>query len=264
MSEHEKSGVQSVQRALQLLSMFAPHRLSQLQHRTSWSVSELARATGLHKSIVARMMATMASEGYLVQDSGTRQYSVGPQAFAVGLGYKPYTARSSVARPSMEALTQEVGHASYLGVPAGAHYLLLLATESRVSVRVKIEMGERRRFHSGAIGKILLASMTDEAIRATIGSDPLPQLTPYTIASGEELSVQIAEVRKTGIAFASQEAILGASSIAVAISNTLGEVVAGLGLIYPSHLVSEAELQVLITHTRRAGDEISRRIGWGI
>lgn len=240
--------------------MFAPHRTNQVPHRRHWSVSDLARASGLHKSIVARMMATMAREGYVVQDPVTRQYSVGPQAFAVGYSYEPYAVLNTVARPSMEALTQEVGHASFLGVPAGSHYVFVLSIESRRSIRVTIEMGERRNFHSGAIGKVLLAGMSDEAIRDVMGPDPLPELTPFTITSMERLLAEIAEVRRTGIAFNRQEAIIGVGSIAVGVTDIRGQIVAGLGILYPSHVVSDEEKLLLIPPLKETGATISQRL----
>ena len=261
VDKHEGNGVQSVQRALQLLSLFAPHRTNQVPHRKRWSVSDLARATGLHKSIVARMMMTMAREGYVVQDPMTRQYSVGPQAFAVGYRYEPHTILNAVARPAMEVLTQQVGHASYLGVPAGSHYVFILSIESRCSIRVTIELGERRNYHSGAIGKILLSGMSNEAFRDLVGSDPLPKLTPYTITSVDQLIQEVAEIQRIGIAFNRQEAILGADSIAVGIRDARGEIIAGLGIIYPSHLVSGEEAESLIIPVREAGLAISQRMG---
>ena len=58
-------GIQSVRRALRLLASFTPER-------PQWSVGALARATGLHKSVVTRLMATMALEGFVVQDPASQ------------------------------------------------------------------------------------------------------------------------------------------------------------------------------------------------
>lgn len=260
MIEREVTVVQSVHRALQLLNMFAPHRTHAVPHRKRWSVSDLARATGLHKSIVARMMATMALEGYVVQDPVTRQYSIGPQAFAVGYSYEPYAVLNSVARPVMEDLTARCGHASYLGVAAGAYYVCLLAVESRRSIRVNIDVGERRTYHSGAIGKVLLAEKSDAAVRELVGPEPLPQLTPHTITLHAELLAQLAEVRRTGIAYNRQESIPGSESIAVGIRNASGDCVAGIGIIYPNHVVNEPELQELTRQVIAAGETLSQRL----
>jgi DNA-binding IclR family transcriptional regulator len=253
--------VQSVQRALSLLSLFAPHRMPHVPRRTQWSVSDLARASGLHKSVVARLMATMAADGWVVQDPRTRTYQIGPQAFAVGSVYEPSSVLDRVARPVMEELTARCGHASYLGVPAGRHYVYIIAVESTRSLRVTIEVGESRTYHSAATGKILLAGLDDGRIRELVGPDPLPRMTPFTIDSQAELLAEIHEIRRTGIAYNREESILGAGSVAVGIDDRDGERVAGLAVVYPFHVVTEAETAELAVTVAEAGAEISQRIG---
>ena len=74
---HEPAGsIRSVQRAMQILGKFGTIR-------KSWGVMDLSRETGLHKSVVTRILATMAHEGFVVQDPESRAYSAGPKAFAV-------------------------------------------------------------------------------------------------------------------------------------------------------------------------------------
>ena len=164
----------------------------------------------------------------------------------------------------MEELTARCGHASYLGVPAGQHYIFVVAVESTRSIRVTIEVGERRLYHSGAIGKILLAAMPDERIRQVVGSDPLPKVTPYTIDRIERLLDEVNAVRRSGIAYNREEAIVGAGSVAVGIHDARGECVAGLGIVFPTHIVSEAEVEALVPLVRTAGTEISQRLGAGV
>lgn len=255
--------IQSVRRALRLLSLFAADPTSRTPHRRRWSVGDLARASGLHKSVVARLMATMALDGFVVQDPASRTYRIGPEAFAVGSAYEPYALLDQAARPAMEALTAECGHASYLGVPASDHYVFVLAVESTRSIRVSIGIGERRPYHAGAIGKALLAGLPDERIRAIVGPDPLPKMTPSTIDSVDRLLAELAEVRRSGIAYNREESILGAGSVAVAIRDGSGEPIAGLGIVYPTHVVAEREIAALAATVARAGREIERRLQLG-
>ncbi|MEA2584906.1 MAG: IclR family transcriptional regulator, acetate operon repressor [Thermomicrobiales bacterium] len=253
--------VQSVQRALQLLSLFAPHRMRLAPRRTLWTVSDLARATGLHKSVVARLMATMALDGFVVQDPATKAYRIGPQAFAVGSAYEPLTVLDRVARPVMTALTERCGHASYLGVPAGSHWVFLIAVESPRSVRVTIEVGENRYYHSDSIGKSLLSGIEDEQIRVLVGPDPLPKVTPNTIDRVQALLAEVARVRSDGVAFNREESIVGAGSVAVPIRDGRGAIVAGLSIVYPTHIVTAEEVDELKDHVRQAGAQISQQLG---
>ena len=258
----DASGIQSVHRAMRLLSLFAAES-DPGQRRTRWSVSDLARASGLHKSVVARLMATMAIHGFVIQEPISRTYSIGPEAFAVGRSYEPYAVLDQVARPVMERLTAECGHASYLGVPAVDHYVFLLSCESTRSIRVAIEVGERRQYHAGAIGKALISGLDDARIRQIVGPEPLLKLTDFTIDSTDVLLTEIAEVRRTGVAFNRQESILGAGSVAVSIRGAAGDAVAGLGIVYPTHVVTDREVQALATIVIQAGREIEERLRGG-
>lgn len=257
----DRGTIQSVQRALQLLRLFAPHRMQLAPPRKEWSVTDLAKASGLHKSVTARLMATMALDRFVVQDPVTKAYCIGPQAFAVGSAYEPLTVLDRIARSTMEDLTSQCGHASYLGVPGGRHYVFIVAVESTRSIRVSIEVGESRNYHTGAIGKILLADMDDDRIGELVGPDPLPQVTTRTIASRAALLKEIDEVRASGVAFNREESIPGASSIAVGIRNADGDAVAALAIVFPTHIVDEQEIALVIPAVRNAGQEISHRLG---
>ncbi len=256
MAVERNGAIQSVRRALRLLGAFTPER-------PEWSVGDLARATGLHKSVVTRLMATMALDGFVVQDPASRAYTIGPQAFAVGNVYGPHLILERIARPVMQQLTLSCGHACALGVPVGHQFMYLLVVESPRStpIRVTIEVGGRRPYHAAAIGKVLLAGMPHERVRRILGEGPLPKITPYTIDSVERLLAELGEVRRTGIAISRQEAILGVGAVAAGITNMHGRWIAGLNVVYPIHLVPEQEIEQLGRLTVQAARRIAQQLG---
>jgi len=62
----EKSGVQSVERIFQLIEHLAAHP-------TGVSLQRLAEETGLAKSTVHRLLASLVGLGYVVQDEETKK-----------------------------------------------------------------------------------------------------------------------------------------------------------------------------------------------
>jgi DNA-binding IclR family transcriptional regulator len=256
MSGAPRQAIQSVQRAMKLLSAFTPET-------RQWSVSDLARWSGLHKSVVARLMGTMAMDGFVVQDPTTRTYTIGPQGFAVGSAYEPYTMLDRIARPVMQELAVASGHACALGVPVGREFMYLIVVEGPRStpIRVTIEVGARRPYHAAAIGKILLAHMPPVRAHDILGDGPLPKLTPHTIDSVERIDAELSEVRRTGIATSQQEAIIGAGAVAAGIKNAQGETIAGLNVTYLIHIVPEEERATLAHLTVEAARRISQRVG---
>lgn len=246
--------VQSVRRAGQLLGLFTPLR-------TEWGVGHLARATGLHKSVVTRLMATLALDGFVVQDPITKTYTIGPQAFAVGTAYRPYTILNRVARPVMQDMSERCGYAVSLGVPAGDKAIYVAVTEGTRPVRVVADVGERRDYHANAIGKVLLASFAEEEVRRLAQPGPLPKLTPHTIDSVDHLLGELAEVRRTGVAYNRGEAVDGVGAVAVPITNANGVCLAAISIPYPIQLVTEQEVEEFVVIAREGAAEISQALG---
>lgn len=242
--------VQSVQRALQLLSRFSPRQ-------PQWSVSDLARETGLHKSVVTRIMATMAQQGFVVQDPDAKTYGIGPRAFAVGNAYRPHAVLSQVAQPTMRRLTEAFGHATSFGVSSGDKCVYILVNDGSLPIRVAADVGEMRDYHANAIGKVLLAGLSDAAVRSLLGNGPLTNHTAHTIASIDALLKELAEVRRMGIAYNREEAVLGAGAVAAPITDGSGECIAGLSIVYPTHVVTDEEIAMLAAAVASGAKEIS-------
>jgi DNA-binding IclR family transcriptional regulator len=250
-----QDSVQSVRRALQLLSSFTPER-------SQWAVGDLSRTTGLNKSVVARLMTTMASEGYVIQDERSKAYTIGPQVFAVGSVYEPPVLLDRLARSLMQELALSSGQTCALGIPAGEQFMYVIVAENPrpATVRVTVEAGRRRPYHSTAVGKILLANMPDSQ-RECLLAAPLTKMTPFTIDSADTLRAELAEVRITGLAFSEQESVLGVGAIAAGIRNATGICIAGLNVVYPYQLIQGDQRAALARLTLETAHRISERVG---
>lgn len=251
-----QDSVQSVRRALQLLNSFTPER-------TQWSVGDLSRTTGLHKSVVARLMTTMASEGFLVQDEGNKAYTIGPQVFAIGSVYEPRLFLDRVARPVMQDLAMSCGQTCALGIVSGQQFMYVIVVENprAMTFRITVEAGRRRPYHAAAVGKMLLANMPEEQAERILDGGPLTKLTPFTIDSSDALRAELAEIRRTGVAFSDQESVPGVGAVAAGIRNANGYCVAALSVVFPFHLVTGEEREKLTCSTRDAAHRISERVG---
>jgi DNA-binding IclR family transcriptional regulator len=71
------SGTQAVQRAVLLLKLFS-------DARPEWGLTELAKAAGLNKTTVYRLLTALASEGLVARSKATDAYRLGPEAIALG------------------------------------------------------------------------------------------------------------------------------------------------------------------------------------
>ena len=76
-------------------------------------VTDIARALGLPKSAVHRLLVTFQACGFVQQQPETSRYSLGPVLARLGLRAADLFTPRRVARPYMEALTREEGAAFY-------------------------------------------------------------------------------------------------------------------------------------------------------
>jgi IclR family acetate operon transcriptional repressor len=252
-NERDKNSVQSVQRALTILAQFGRAR-----HR--WSVTDMARATGLPKSVVARQLSTMAQQQFLIQDPVSKHYSVGPEAFAVGSVYEPYAVFHQITRPVMNDLTNLTGHSTTIGVPAGDRFMIIDTLQSRASLRVAFEIGERPYYHAAAIGRLLLAAMPMGQVLDIVGPEPLPRVTPRTITSLEALERELNIIRSRGVSVSLEESIIGVGAVAAGIADASGIWTAGIASVFPMHSVSDAEIEQITDATVDAARLLSSRL----
>src|SRR5438309_36366 len=81
-----------------------------------WTPDDIARALGLPKSAVHRLLVTFQACGFVQQQAETSRYTLGPVLARLGLRAADLFTPRRVARPYMEALAHEVGETIFLGV----------------------------------------------------------------------------------------------------------------------------------------------------
>jgi DNA-binding IclR family transcriptional regulator len=231
------ASVRSVSRALQLLALFTPRQ-------AEWSVGALAKESGLHKSVVTRLMATMANEGFVVQSPTSRTYRVGGKAFAVGNAFSSYVMLSRLARPILEKLTARCGHSSSVGVPDGDRFVTCVSIQS-TPIRVAAEQGQRQMYHGSSVGKALLAGMPDDQRARILHDAPLVPLGPNTITDVAALMANLEQVRRLGYAVTREESSVSVGGVAAAVGMADGGVLAAIGIAYPVQLVPEDTIDEL-------------------
>lgn len=255
----DTAGYTSVRRALRLLQAFN-------RHHARRSVGELAQATGLHKSIVTRLMATMAQEGFVVQDPLTRRYIIGPMLFSAGSLYEPAAMYREVAEPVLNELVADCGYTCGIGVPIGSEVIMVAVAEPPPAngIRVSMVVGSRRPIYIGSTGKVILAGMSEDQVRSILGDNSLPAWTANTPATVDGLLRELAEIRRRGYATNREESVLGSGGVAAPVVDPAGAVMAGLFITFPVQFVPEPEMRPLAELAVSAAQRISRQLGGAI
>jgi IclR family pca regulon transcriptional regulator len=108
------------------------------------------------------------------------------------------------------------------------------------------------------MGRVLLAGLPDDALKAYFDTVKPEALTSLTVTGVSELRQIIAEVRRTGYATTVDQLDYGITALAVPIRSPEGATVAALnssgytGLVTPEQMVAERLTELRITATRIA------------
>lgn len=252
--------VQSVRRALELLTSFTPERIE-------IGVNELARENGLHPSSVSRSMATLAAAGLVRVDPETGRYQLGLRilelagVLLVGMDVRV------IAQAHMHALSREVEETVNLSVLSGHEAVIVEQALMRSGIAFVSWIGRRVALHASSHGKVLLAfqppNVRDELVASLVDSSgKLPKLTPRTIETPRELAVQLERIKSQGFATARGELSVDSSALSAPIFDSAGHVAAALVVVGPTFRMPARRLAELAPRVVEVSREISIGLGW--
>ena len=222
---------QSAERVLTLLKSFDDSRVE-------LGVADIARALSVHKSTASRLAAALERSGFLTRAG--KRYRLGVEVIRLGtLALRSFDLLATM-QPAMEKLSQRTGETVNLAVPDGGDVLNVAEVPSTYILSSSGGwIGRRTRPHAVANGKVLLAY---GALRPP---EALERYTPRTITSLDELTAELAEVRRDGYATAVAELEEGLVAVAAPVFDPAGTCVAALSITGPEYRMLPGTLAAL-------------------
>ena len=222
------------------------------------SLKVLAAETGLHPSTAFRILASAAENGLIERGNGGL-YGFGARLTAWAALRQGETDIRDLARPVMEWLRDQVEETINLTLREGDEVLYVERATPHRMMRVEQMIGSRAPLHVTAVGKLLLASRGETAVRDYAARTGLPAYTEHTLTRVEDLWRQASQDLAAGYAFDNEEAEIGVGCIGVLIRDPAGEPLAGLSISAPRERRRD-EWTGLI---QEAGRRIEERLGKG-
>ena len=245
--------IQSVQRAISVLRAFAL--------ADEWSTSSLGRELGLHKSVVHRLLVTLARGGLLRQDERTGRFRLAPTMVSLGRRAEHSYDVLSIARPVLQRLVEESQETVSLGVLQDDHGVCLANVDSPQSMRFTISPGDSFPLNAGCVGKVILAFQPPSFLDALLAAGPLPRFTDTTLIAPARLREELARIRAQGYGFSDAEITPGARSVGAPVYNADGEVHYSLVISAPSLRLTDERVPQFVEMVCRGAASLSRELG---
>ncbi|WAH37111.1 IclR family transcriptional regulator [Alicyclobacillus dauci] len=218
----QKYWVPAIERAHVVLStiMSSPSRLPLI---------ELSKQTGINKSSIFSLLATMESLGWVVkEENGT--YALGPQLGMISASYFRQFDLVTTFKNEAKKVADLLGETIQLGRLNGQNVLYLAQQTSKSPMRLSSSPGEQLPAYATALGKALLSSHSYSELISVYPEEQLKPLTPRTIRTREHLWEQLEHIRDQGYAIDEQEAVEGFFCVAAPIKNHENRIIAAVSV----------------------------------
>ena len=234
----------AVQRAFQMLKSVAESPAEQ-------SLSGLARNLGWSKSTTHGLIQSLLSVGALEQGPLGKKIVLGPAIVELAFQSWNYFQVGDKARPILEALRDQIGETVFLGVLGRSRGIIVATAESQKSLKISAPPGSSISLLAGALGKVYLASLSQDQAIQFIQERELPRYTEKTITDKSDYIAEINQVRRNGYAVDDEEYLPGVKAIAISVGNHRGLPLA-LWVVGFAGAMGKAVLPNIIQHVQKA------------
>ncbi len=254
---HQKKArpLRAVQRVLAILGSYS-------LERSELGISEIAAIVGLTPSSVYRVVASLEWGGFLEQNPVTGKYRLGLEVFSLGAVVLEQMGLGRQSFPFLENLSRVSRETVNLGVMRQGQVMYVQKIESPEILRAGLTVGSRVPAHCTAIGKVLLAYMSDDEVEEIVRQRGLGKYGPNCITSLDQLKAHLVKVREQGYSIDDEELGADMRCIGAPVRNHMGVVVAGIAIAGPAQRLSYSRLEELRPAVLEAAQGISRRLGY--
>jgi DNA-binding IclR family transcriptional regulator len=167
-----------------------------------------------------------------------------------------------ISRPVLEQLWRATGETVNLAVMEGHEALYIDVLESAHTFRLVSKVGARRPLYCTALGKAMLAFLSEEEQQYLIAGESFERFTPNTLCRPTQLKKDLSLTRERGYSIDNEEVYLGSRCIAAPVFDQSGKVAAAVSVSGPTMRVPKERVPVFANATRQAASAISKRLGY--
>ncbi|WP_300667145.1 IclR family transcriptional regulator [Desulfoluna sp.] len=247
--------IQSVKRALDILSLFTPSR-------PVLGITEMAGFMGLPKPTVHGLVQTLADEGFLSQSDETRKYSLGLRVYELGTCVTSHLRVNQIGGSAAQRLARQTSLMARIAIWDRGMVLVTLNLFPNDQPLPFTTLGPKVPAYCSAVGKAILSTCSSQALEAYLSRTRLAPLTPQTLTDDHVLRSELETARALGYACESEEYLKGLACIASPLFDHTGSCVAALSVSGTPELLKRGEMPSIASEVKRTAGEISFALGY--
>jgi IclR family KDG regulon transcriptional repressor len=250
-SSQKDYNIAAVDRSLDLLEALA--RLGPA------SLAALAEAVGCTRTAAFRLLRTLQTRGFAIQDEARGLWRLGARWSVLGRAASEQGALAATAMPFLSALGKATGENVYLRIREGMETETVAIYQTDAAIRMYSEVGKHGPLHAGC-GRILLA-FAPESVQTQLLAQRLNRYTPATRIDPTWIAADLQRIRTRGYLITADEVVAGAVGIAAPVRDAVGAVIAVLHISAPSMRMRPPRPRALLPQVIAAAAKLSEALG---
>lgn len=223
------------------------------------SVSDLSAELGIPASSTHRILSSLKTNHFVLQDEDTRRYRLGYKIYGIAAGVAKGNALTLAAKPYMKQLAKEIDRNVVLCIMEHRSVMNIACIERKDSNMYMVKIGYEMPLYSTSAGRVFAANMERGRALALLEQETRTKTTPYTKTGIQELNAELDRIHENGYALIDEELQMGIQGAACPIFDMNGEPAAALAFT----TVKDGDLAGLnerIEKLKQYAEEISRSI----
>jgi DNA-binding IclR family transcriptional regulator len=226
------------------------------------SLGEISEKVELHKSTAHRLIMVLERHKLIERNSVNGRYRLGLKLFELGTRAVSQLDLRERARPFLERLVLETSETVHLCILDDSEVVYLDKVEPARSVRMATSVGRRNPAHCTAVGKAIMAYLSDVQVEEIVRKQGMKAMTVHTITSLIELKKELIAVRERGYAIDNEEIEEGVRCVGCVVRNFSGEPLAAISVSAPAFRLTKDKMKGLSQAVVTVANALSRELGF--
>ena len=224
-------------------------------------LSDISRSTGMSKSTVHRLLASMCARHY-VEKNPDGTYSIGYKLMETVSLHINSLELLTEAKPFLTSLMRDLHLTAHMGILDGCDVIYLEKLDIYPNTRLYTQVGFRSPAYCSSMGKCLLSCLSGEELQDALYNCEFKKYTPNTITDIHEFKRCLRTVRKQGWAMDNEEYQIGHRCVGAPVYDYRGTPAAAISASGSISQLSDDNLKSVILEVKQAAASLSRKMGY--
>ena len=248
--------VQVLERAVDILQVLS-------EDSRELTAGEVADRLSLHKSTIHRLLTVLDQHRLIRRNADTGRYALGLRLFEFGTRAVRGLRLRDQAQPHLDQLARETGETAHICVLDRGDMVSIAYAEGPRSLRMPATVGRRTPAYCSAVGKAMLAFVSEAALDTVLLEGPLRACTSKTVVTRAALLEDLRQTRTRGYSIDDEEIEKGLRCVGGPIWTYTGEVVAAMSVAGPTFRITKSRVpavaRAVVATTRALSSELGYR-----